>query len=186
MDKRKKQVLTVLGIGSVVLVWRVYVICTKYLPASASAQPQAAIAAPAIAPPVPPGPVHAGGLTDAALAARIQLQNQVAARSWGRDPFEGITTLPDPEGNAEESVRRVAVQAPPAPQMKIVGVSALGDDWIAAMNGNVYRVDDKTAEGFNVRRITRNAVTLESDGWEYVYTLGVAEPRVARIDNRDD
>ena len=187
MDKRKKRVLTVLGLGSVVLLWRVYVICTKYLPSSAQAQPDSAVVdAPVAPPPVVTKPVRAGGLSEAALAIRLENQAQVADRSFGRDPFARMERPAVAGGVAQTPVQRVAEQAPPAPPMKIVGVSAYDGDWIAAMNGDVYRVGDKTAEGFDVGRITRSTVTLESNGWAYIYSLGQTEPRIVRIDRGDD
>lgn len=189
MDKRKKRVLAVLGVGSVILVWRVYAICTKYLPSSAEAQPQPAIVDPqiAIAPPATPtapSKVRAGELPPEELAKRLELQEQVAARAWGRDPFEPLKPVPVADHGGPKV--RPTVQAPPAPPVKIVGVSESDGIWITVMNGNLYHVGDRTPNGFAVRRINRDSVTLESGGWAYVYSLGTTEPTIARIDGGND
>lgn len=188
MDKRKKRVLTVLCVGSLVLVWRVYAICTKYLPSSAKAQPQPAVldSTPASVMPTFQLSTPSPGLSDQALTERIKLQEQVANRGWGRDPFEALEPAPIETAGGTQPVEPVALQAPPAPEMKIVGVSARNGVWIAVMNGNVYRIGDRTPNGFDVREITRNSVTLGSNGWAYIYTLGFSEPTVARIDGGDD
>ncbi|MCB9854591.1 MAG: hypothetical protein H6818_02805 [Phycisphaerales bacterium] len=186
MDKRKKRVLTVLVLGSVVLVWRVYAISVKYLPSSAVAQPQPISVEAAVAPPAAPPAAPARGLSPEALARRLELQANVAERAWGRDPFEGLEAAPTANGATTPQRDVELAKAPPAPALDIVGVSALDDDWIVVVNGIVYRVGDAMPAGFVVRRITRNTMTLEFKGWAYVYSLGKPEPTIARIEGGDE
>lgn len=187
MDKRKKRVLIVLCVGSVVLIWRIYAICAKYLPSSANAQPT-----PAVVEPVPasitaptPMPVRAATPSPQDLNRRLTLQDQVAERPWGRDPFEAIE--PVATGPRLAPTPNKAQEKPPeTPDVKIVGVSARNGVWIAIINGTVYHVGDALPIGCEVRRITRDAVTLESRGWAFIFTLGASEPTIARIDGGNE
>lgn len=186
MDKRKKRVLTVLGLGSVVLVWRIYAIAAKYLPSSALAQPEIVAVEAAVMPTSATPPAAARGLSTEALGRRLELQSLVADRAWGRDPFEGLDPAPPVNGSETPPPEVVTAKAPQPPPLEIVGVSALDDDWIAVVNGMVYRVGDAMPTGFVMRRINRNSVTLEFKGWAYVYTLGVPEPTITRIEGGDE
>ncbi|MCA9255964.1 MAG: hypothetical protein KDA33_10020, partial [Phycisphaerales bacterium] len=160
-----------------------------YLPAAAQAEPQA----PVVETP-PPAPIASApnsvarphALSDDALAKRLELQAIVAERPWGRDPFEGIDATSREIGAEKTPEPAIVATAPAAADCNIVGVSARNGDWIAIINTQVFRVGDTLPEGFVVRRITTNTVTLESKGWAYIYSLGAAEPTIARIDGGDE
>lgn len=178
MDKRKKKVLVVLCLGSVILVWRVYAVATKYMPADASASPAVIETAQ-----MPNGSTVAGlatPATDSILEGRLAMQKGIADKPWGRNPFEGIERKPTVKPVAEK-IEVSAKDAPPAPQISLTGVSKSGDVWLAAIDGEIVRPGDSVADEFTLRTVTRNSATLESKGWAYTFKLGNASPKITKI-----
>jgi len=168
MDARKKKVLTVLCIGSVILVWRGYALISTYMPASALAESNASPVQP-----VTPQAVATRQTQDMALL--WEKQRIVAAQPWGRNPYA------DPPWAARSSVGQTgpvkvqAVGVPPASPIKFVGVSRSGDQWLAAVQGNIVRVGDVVAKAYKVVKITQHSITLESAGWQFTYQIGSEE-----------
>lgn len=170
MDARKKKVLTVLCIGSVILVWRGYSLFTQYTPSAAQANSAAKTIEPA---PV----ITVSAQEDENMAETLEKQRLAAEQPWGRNPCAALYRPVDTRTGAEQVI--ASPDAPTAPAIKLSGVSRSGDQWLAAVEGNIVRVGDEVVEGYRVIKIAQHAITLESDGWTFTYAMG-AEAAVVR------
>jgi|CXWL01.1.fsa_nt_gi hypothetical protein len=174
---RKKKIIVVLSAASVILVWRVSAVMTKYFPASAAAQPTAgeSVAQTPIAP------------TVSVEEDKIdwKAQRLVETQPWGRNPFD-LETSYQRKAKPEAARPEVVKTPPPAPQtqMRLTGVSRSGEQWLAAVGGRIMRVGDKLEERFKVTEITNSSVTLECQGWAFVYSLGSQEPVIRPVGER--
>lgn len=170
MQARKKKVLTVLFIGSVILVWRGYALITTYAPSVAQANPDTATIEPVPA-------VTVSSQEDEKMDETWEKQRLAAELPWGRNP---CATLYRPTVTTTDSDQVIAQPgAPPAPAIKLSGVSRSGDQWLAAVEGNIVRVGDEIVGGYRVIEIAQHTITLESAGWTFTYAMG-AEAAVVR------
>jgi hypothetical protein len=174
---RQKKIILILCIASVILVWRVSAVMTKYFPASAAAQPGAeqVIAAPVVAPSID---VHEKGID-------FKAQQLVEAQPWGRDPFElGAAFQKKPKREAPKLAAPKVKPPPPQAELKLIGVSLSDGKWLAAVNGRIVRVGDMMEERFKVIEITNSSMTLECEGWAFVYQLGGQDPVIRPLGER--
>lgn len=172
IDRRRKLVLSVLCIGSVVLLWRIHAIFQRYAPAGAvAAVPSPAEPVPDVAVPV----VNAANAQD--LSAMTEAQRRLAGQPWGRDPFDAAVFHPVVAQDRRDTAPSASA-APPAPRIRFTGVSKAGEKWLAAIDGQIVRVGDVVQEQYRVARITTSAVTLQAGGWAFEFSLGAREPGV--------
>lgn len=165
MDARKKKVLTVLCIGSVILVWRGYSLITTYAPSVAQANPDGRIIAPV--------PILTGSTQqDENMAETWEEQQRIAELPWGRNPCVALAPPADAMTGADQGSAAFSATPPPTPTIKLGGVSRSGDQWLAAVNGNIVRVGDVVVEGYRVIKITQHTITLESAGWTFAFAMG--------------
>lgn len=176
MNNRQKKVLTVLCAGVLILGWRTVALIQKYAPSQAAAVDLA----PALAQADPPNERSTSPSKDARLAELLAMQAEVAQHPWGRNPFADVPWIvknQKPESTPEVSQRGV----PSAPQIRFVGTSKSGDQWLAAVENGIHRVGDVVQDQFKIVRITRHTLTLESGGWTFTYRAGetaaVVSPR---------
>ncbi len=175
MPQRKKKVLIVLAVGSLVLVWRLYGLAAKYAPSAAQAGGEAATAQ-SFQPAAPAQPPVSGAI----LEGRLAMQQMIAEKPWGRDPFEGVAAVADVESAPVQEAAPLRA-APPAPALVVTGVSQSNGAWLAAINGNIFRVGDTIENSFTLHQVTRSGVALEAQGWIYTYNLGGAPPKIRRM-----
>lgn len=168
MDARKKKVLTVLALGSVILVWRLAAVVNKYFPSSASAAQVEAVAQDS--PDKTPAPA-----ASTRQSAVWQQQDEIAQQAWGRDPFSEVPGIRRPEVQPNTKVPEPTRTQPPAPQLRFTGISRGGDRWMALLDGKIMCVGDRVSDGFEVVSIDRRSVTLGAGSWLYRYELGVQE-----------
>lgn len=165
MDARKKKVLTVLCLGSVILVWRVYAIITTYLPpASASADAGTSADVPAANLNVP---VEA----DRDMARRLVEQERIAEQDWGRNPFSEVPWMRSND-SGETRVTPVVNTPPSAPSILLTGVSKSDDQWLAAVRDKIMRVGDVVDGAYEIVEIDGHSITLASRGWAFTYRMG--------------
>lgn len=188
MDKRKKKVLMILGLGSIVLAWRMYVLFFEYLPDYRKRTPSAVSAA---APPtvnpmpsidiaieVPPEESQQDPLT-----AILEEQAVVAQRPWKDSPFVmPLVKLTD--DNSGQVTDEIPDDAPESPPLNFVGVSRTGTRWLAAVDGRIVRVGDKLAQTFEVTEIGKDWITIEAAGWQHKFHLGSDSAVVMRATER--
>lgn len=172
MHARKKKVLTVLCIASVVLAWRGYALIVKYAPSAARANPDAKTAEPA------QNLVDLGG-EDERMEEIWERQRRIAEMPWGRDPCIDQSWPLKTATGPDKATLPVDDSLPPAPDIKLSGVSRSNGQWLAAIGGNIVRVGDMAIEGYRVIKITQHSIMLESAGWTFTYTMG-AEAAVVR------
>lgn len=180
MDARKRKVLTVLVIGSVILVWRVYALITTYGPAAVQAQGSA------------PEPVPASNEVLASATSwfelpseQAQAQRVVEDQPWGRDPFLVLVRRVEPGEQKSDTGPPAAAQQPDPPQVnKFRGVSRSGDRWLAAIDGRIYRVGDQFDGRLAISEITSNSVTMTQAGWAFTFTLGNPSPTIRQPTER--
>lgn len=174
MDARKKKVLTVLVISSVILVWRVYALITAYGPAAVQAQAGA----------VDAGLTGKGAVSFASSWLELppeqaQAQRAVENQPWGRDPFLVLVRRAEPSEQKKDTTPSAVVQQPDPPQVnKFRGVSRSGDRWLAAIDGRIYRVGDVFDGRLTITEITSNSVTMTQAGWAFTFTLGSQSPTI--------
>lgn len=163
MANRQKKVLTVLGLGTVILAWRGYALFEKYAPSTAEAV-DVTIAAPVMS-------SASQSSANSAFSDLLKKQAEAAKHPWGRNPFMDVPWVvknkkpePVPETTSQE--------APPAPQLQFVGTSKSQDQWLAAIQGDIYRVGDSLPQNLKIIRITRHTLTVEFEGWTYTYRAG--------------
>ncbi len=166
MPGRKKKVMIVLGAGSIILFWRVLVLITAYLPASASATPIGIVE-------VPPMSAQSAN-EDPALKLVWDAQCAAEKADWGRDPFEDIRRTP---ANTAAPAP-VSLTPPPQPRLKFSGVSRSNGKWLTAYNGAIVRVGDTLQDKFKIIDITGNSIVVESEGWIFTYAIGSSEARI--------
>ena len=170
MQARKKKILTVLCVGSVILVWRGYGLITRYAPSVAQANSDAKAIEPASA-------MADSTQDDENMKKTWEQQRLAAEQPWGRNP---CVDLSRPAGSTTGAGQVIASpDAPPAPAIKLSGVSRSGDQWLAAVEGNIVRVGDEVVGGYRVINIAQHSLTLESAGWTFTFTMG-AEDAVVR------
>lgn len=180
MDARKKKILLVLGAASLIFVWRVYGIVTKYMPSSAQAKPTAFDAESA----------NAGLAASVALRAHereaeglMKAQEQAAKQPWGRDPFADVIAKEAPRETAP-SEKKVSEERPPPLRMTFTGVSKVGDDWRAIISGRLVRIGEVIETDYRVSQITKRSITIQSKGWSMRYELGTEAPHVERLSEK--
>jgi hypothetical protein len=176
-DRRRKTVVTVLCVGSVVLAWRMYALYCRISPGGAMISPAPAAAAQE-APPATSTLTEAG--PDSAEKMLLEAQRAVEAQPWGRDPFDPapFAALQGPAPSPAQS--RVAEKPPAAPPLRFSGVSRAGAQWLAAVDGSIVRIGDTLHGQYRVEAITRTSVTLSAGGWRYHFELGSRQPSVRR------
>lgn len=180
MDARKKKVLTVLILGSVILAWRVYALIAIYGPAAVQAQGSAT------------DPVPANNEVRVVASSWLEMPSeQVAAQRvvedqpWGRDPFLVMVRRVEPSEQKRETTPLAAAQPPDPPQVnKFRGVSRSGDRWLAAIDGRIYRVGDQFDGRLTISEITSNSVTMTQAGWAFTFTLGNPSPTIRQPTER--
>lgn len=178
MDARRKKVLTVLSIGSLILVWRIYALFEKYGPATAAAvEAPAAAATPEVTPTSDSPSKSALGYRLGELLAR---QSEVGTQEWGRNPFAAIPWVARMK-SPEQAIEVKTQDAPPPPQIRFTGVSRSGDQWLAAVNGDILRIGAVIEKDYRLLRITRHSMTLESRGWTFTYNLGEPSAVIDRV-----
>lgn len=167
MDARRKKVLIILSVASLILVWRLYVIFTEYLPATSQAGPA----------PVAVGPVNNQTTShkDDSMKDIWKAQEKVTELSWGRDPFANVLRVLNLGPDDKEVI---SSEPPTPPSIQFTGVSMSEDQWLAAWQGNIVRVGDMVKEDFEVVGIDKHSVTLKSDGWLFTYALGSQKPEI--------
>ena len=169
MDPRRKKIVSVLVVGSLILAWRVYAL-VAHLPAEVKGD--------AVAPTQPASmPVH--DIADP-MADVWKTQQALAARPWGRDPFvlQAVAQADAPAAAAQPDDMQLPPAAPPA--VRFSGASQICDRRRAIVNGSIVAEGDVIGGDFRVVGITPRTVTLGSGGWTYEYTLGSDQPRVRR------
>ncbi|MBN2562439.1 MAG: hypothetical protein JXQ75_16055 [Phycisphaerae bacterium] len=174
MDARKKKVLTVLCIGSVILTWRVYALIVKQVPSAAEAGPALTSVYDDSA-----GNSNQYAESQKDMAGIWEQQAAVGSQPWGRDPFadvQGARREPEPR-RMEETVPDRG-PPPEAPSLNFTGVSMSDGQWLAVVRRSIVRVGDVIDEEFRVTDITKRSVTISSRGWAFRYELGVKEPVV--------
>jgi len=165
MNPRDKKVVSVLVIGSAILVWRVYAIVAEYMPASAQAMIPNEPEAVAVEPPTTVDP----------FAAVWDKQRSLEERPWGRDPFampEGFNTITE----APRVDSDVDDKPPPAPRLGFSGVSRSGNTYRAIIKAGIVKVGDPVDGGFTVRAIDPRSVTVGRGRWNFVYQIGSEQP----------
>ncbi|HKQ49348.1 MAG TPA: hypothetical protein VJZ71_14855 [Phycisphaerae bacterium] len=177
MDARKKKVVTVLCAASVILVWRVYVVVTTYLPSAAKAETPVAEAGPL------PTEVAAATVAKARereSAALRTAQDQAARQPWGRDPFASL--MVEMKGSAPAaSENSPPPEAPTAPRLSFTGVARVDEEWRAIVSGQFVGIGDFVETDFRVSQITKRSITFQSRGWSLRYELGQDVPVVQPI-----
>ncbi|MCG8406446.1 MAG: hypothetical protein MI923_14710 [Phycisphaerales bacterium] len=166
MDARKKKVLIVLAIASVILVWRLYAIVTEYLPSTTRADSVAEVV---------PAAKDQTSVRKDSMEEVWNAQTKVTEQSWGRDPFSNVLRVLNLDSSNEEVVSR---EPPPAPSILFTGVSMSDDQWLAALDGNIVRVGDTVEEDCRIIEITKHSVVLKSKGWVFTYALGSQKPEI--------
>ncbi|HWL94700.1 MAG TPA: hypothetical protein VNT79_14355 [Phycisphaerae bacterium] len=161
MNSRKKKVVVVLALGSVLLVWRIFALIQKY-------GPQAAEATEAVAATPAPMPAPANS-RDAMLETRLAAQRAVEKQSWGRNPFSDVAGVVRRIG--EQPVQQIA-ETPVPPVIRFSGTSKSADQWMVAIDGNIHRIGDMVLSQYKIIGITRHTMTLEFGGWTYTYEAG--------------
>ncbi len=173
MDARKKKVLTVLCLGSVILVWRVYAIITTYLPpASASADAGTLSDLPA-------ANLIAPIETDRDMARRLVEQERIAQQDWGRNPFSEVPWMRS--NDSGETLVAPVVAPPSAPSILLTGVSKSDDQWLAAVRDKIMRVGDVVDGAYQIVEIDGHSITLASRGWAFTYRMGSEAAQVRPI-----
>ncbi len=180
IDARKKNVLVLLTISGSVLIWRAGILATRLIPSSAQAD--SGPVGPAERTPTDvSSSINKPDPTDAILKA----QAEVLGRPWGRDPFADVIASEEPTIAAvDESMPIAPETAPPAPPLRLSGVSRSGDQWLAAVGGSIVRVGDVVEGIYQVREITKNSITLRLKDWEYRYELGASTPTIRAISEK--
>jgi hypothetical protein len=172
MDSRRNKVLAVLCLASLVLVWRVYAVWNRYLPAPAQGNPIPAGTGLGVASPgSEKGSVRPDGPTI------WESQKVVAAQPWGRDPFADVSDSMRPK-EAEQAEDKKAEGVPPPASVRFTGVSASDNNWLAVVRGDIVRVGDVIDGKYAVIAINKRSLTLAADGWTFRYELGSEEPFV--------
>ena len=177
MDARKKKVVTVLCAASVILLWRVYALVTKYMPSSAQAEAPVADVGPL------PTDVAAAAMIKARereMAALLSAQELAAKQPWGRDPFASLVEkakviVPAASENA------TPIDAPTAPRISFTGVARVDNEWRAIVSGQFVGIGDIIETDFRVSQITKRSITFQSRGWSLRYELGKDAPLVQQL-----
>ena len=176
MDARKKKVVTVLCAASAILVWRVYVVVTKYLPSAAQAESPVAGADSL--------PIEvAAAMTKAherAIEALWTAQEQAARQPWGRDPFASLVVASS-GATPTASENPPPSEAPTAPRLSFTGVARVDDEWRAIISGQFVGIGDIVETDFRVSQITKRSITFQSRGWSLRYELGKDVPLVQQL-----
>lgn len=174
MDARKKKVLIVLSVASLILVWRVYAVVTAYMPSAAQAESSEASTDAANQDLV--ASVAARALEQESLAL-VKAQEKAAKQPWGRDPFADVVAAEE-EIEPTPSEKAPVSQPPPVPTLTFTGVSKVGDEWRAIVSGRLVRIGDIIETDYRVSRITKRSITFQSRGWTLQYELGKEAPLV--------
>ena len=170
MNARTKKVVTVLGVASVVLVWRVYVIIADYMPQSAQAYEGEAEAAEMVPQLDMPDP----------LAAVWEKQRSLEERPWGRNPFEVASELKTAAVEPSEEAPAEDGKPLEPPSIGFSGASRVGDTYRAILKSGIVAVGDSLEGPFTVKSIDRTRVTIASGNWHYIYELGSERPTIRR------
>ncbi len=170
MNARTRKVVMVLSVASVVLVWRVYVIITDYMPESAQASQVEDEATESLPEPDMPDP----------LAAVWEKQRSLEERPWGRNPFEVALDLKKAAVEAtEEQPNHDSAPLTP-PQIGFSGASRVGNTYRAILKSGIVAVGDSVEGPFTVKAIDKNKLVIASGSWHYIYELGSELPTIRR------
>jgi len=170
--RRKQAVVFVLSVGSVVLLWKMYALYEKLVPARAAA------ATVTQTPESPDAEAASARRAENELRTILEAQQKLAAQPWGRDPFDPAPFMQS-ESAAPAVPSAIIERDPPRPPViRLTGVSRTGQNWLAAIDGRIVRLGDTVNEKYQVVGIGNAAVTLEADGWVFEFTLGAATPIV--------
>jgi hypothetical protein len=172
MDTRRKKVLTILCIASVVLAWRGYALITRYAPSPAKANSVAKTTEPA------PNTTELDQ-EDERMMEVWEKQRRIAALPWGRNPCRDQSRPAKTATGPVQTTLPIDATLPEAPGVRFSGVSRSDGHWLAAIEGKIVRVGDTAVEGYRVIKITQHSITLESAGWTFTYSMG-AEAAVVR------
>ena len=170
MNARTRRVATVLGVSSVILVWRVWTIISDYTPQSAHANQEVAAVTESVEQAERPDP----------LAATWEKLRSLEEGPWGRNPFslpEELKTATD-ETSAEPELDDSKPLTPP--KIGFSGASRVGDSYRAILKSGIVAVGDSVEGPFTVKAIDRTKVTIASGNWNYVYELGSDMPTIRR------
>jgi len=168
MDARKKKVLSVLCVASLVLVWRGYAVITKFKPSKAKADP--AVTA------VDFGSTESD--RDAAyeqedLTGVLEQQEDIANQSWGRDPFADVSgAVRERQPVSVEAEVRDEGPPPEPPPLEFSGVSKSDGRWLAVVRRRIVGVGDVIDGEYKIVEITKRSITLASGRWSLRYELG--------------
>ncbi|MFQ5412272.1 MAG: hypothetical protein ACE5EC_08230 [Phycisphaerae bacterium] len=172
MDARKKKVLTILCIGSVILVWRMYAVVTTYLlPSPAHADVGTSESLPAA------NLIALGGM-DRDMANRLAEQDRISQQDWGRNPFSKVPWMRSSIDPGDAVVESIVNTPPSAPSILLTGVSKSDDKWLASVRDKIVRVGDVVDGAYRIVEIDRHSITLASRGWAYTYRMGSKEAHV--------
>ncbi len=179
MDAKTKKVLIVLGFASLILVWRIYGLVNKYMPAGAQAAQGAA------------AELDTAGLASQAAAKAheqetavlVKAQEKAAGQPWGRDPFADVIA-PEQKIEPAPSEKEATDDRPVPPRITFTGVSRVGDEWRAIVSGHLVRVGDVIEADYRVSRISKRSITMQSRGWSLKYELGTETPSVERLSEK--
>ena len=167
MDARKKKALSILGVASVILIWRAYSIVTQGLPGHTQAET-------VVSPEPNSEPPSAQPSQDQEdMEALWILQAKLTARPWtDHDPFEGLE-IAIPKGSFVRPEHAEPEEHPDPPKLVFQGVSEVEGKQRALVDGRIVKVGDTLESGVVVSEITRNTITFANDPWRYEYMLGV-------------
>ncbi|MCZ6817494.1 MAG: hypothetical protein O7F76_12475 [Planctomycetota bacterium] len=167
MDPRKKKVLSILGVASVILIWRGYAIVTQGLPGQTQAET-------VVLPEPNSEPRIVQPFQDQEdMKALWILQAKLTARQWtDHDPFEGLE-ITIPKGSFARPEHAEPEEYPDPPKLVFQGVSEVKGNQRALVDGRIVKVGDTFESGVVVSEITRNTITLTNDPWRYKYMLGI-------------
>lgn len=170
MNARTKKVMMVLGVASVVLVWRVYIIIVDYMPQSAQAGETEVETAEMTPQPDLPDP----------LAAVWEKQRSLEERPWGRNPFEVASELKTAAVETSDEAPNHDAKPLTPPQIGFSGASRVGDTYRAILKSGIVEIGDSVEGPFTVKSIERNKVVIASGNWHYIYELGSEMPTIRR------
>lgn len=170
MNDRRKKVLMVLGVASVVLVWKVYVIIVEYMPQSAQAGEANVEMAETSPQPDLPDP----------LAAVWEKQRSLEERPWGRNPFEVDSALKTASVETHDEAPAHDSKPLTPPQIGFSGASRVGNTYRAILKSGIVAVGDSLEGPFTVKSIERTKLIIASGNWHYIYELGSELPTIRR------
>ena len=199
MERRNKKVLIVLGVASLILVWRVYALLNRSTPTAAQAN-QAATSIQQDAVPrleeskaegetrgwIPLPAAVAAGVAQTPEQSAVQpitptlaeSQKLIAAQPWGRDPFADPPGAVQRAELTEQPKEKEATIVEPPPALKFTGASSSNGKWLAVVRGEIVRVGDLIDGKYKVVEITQRSLTLTANKWTFRYEMGSESPSI--------